>query len=112
MNNFYAFKPYLTNYYFGNKASYGADFTTFPYKLLLINKEKISKLAIVPGNTVSTLKFQFLDYYNKNVSINTTTSMQLFQMKKHAMVPETNVKINGAITAVARNGIFNHMIKI
>ena len=105
-NSFYNLDLNKKNTFYGNKAIYGSNYTTFPYRLYL-NSKKISGYSkgiiknVVPGITDFSLDFQFLDYYGQNISINAISSLKI--MNKNFLELD-EFFIDGKTSSVATNG--------
>lgn len=116
LSNSYDKISVLKNKYVENKAEYGDNFTTRPFRVNLyklndqrnfVDAHRLYSLQIIPGITNLKLKFHILDYYSQKIlTLNGVAFLQIKYYKDFSDVDliRDNIKIEGLMRASIQNG--------
>lgn len=118
----YLFSSYASiklnqNFFWNNKADYGNDFTSRPFRVRLnINYDrknifdlnKSNYFTIFPGKSNINLKFYVCDYFDQNIKhLNGSTILELKDTKEFTNFQSTtNIKLDGLLYASIQKGSF------
>ena len=81
---------------------------TSPFRLNVINHKTLGNFRVIPGITEITLICQILDYFNQNISINSTSKIKAvkFENDKFIEILNNEIFIDGLTNSVVLNGNF------